>query len=770
MKKIFILLFCFLPVCGAYAQDAGNTQKSKKTPRSKDTGIGILTDETPSHSASEIYYEYDAYRVTDISFRKDTVLIRKRDYYDYDARFFCLFYNSSSGFERMAALPKTQNGITTKPDRELFRTGTLLQNNLTFEVPFNPKKRKQSYSYLLPYIEANIGQFLRNSPIRNSDMKSYNFSLATNFSLLENLSMRTSAAYSNAHGNLLNQGSNLSSIIGSIFMPADSEHSNEWNHRNALSDKEKGEQLLLALNTRYCKELKKIYSKYDESKGRVRYTQDFASDLNANFQYISQNRIFGIPKDFFGLEDESLSHIKNRGKFGQVAWNNTYTIWKDSYPSYMNFQFTGDYILDIDQKELNFQHNVGRWQGDFQRLRIAHELNYDVRMVRRYSSRGDDFYYTIHLFSRHYFSNTVTDYVNWFPSAELLFSYRPRGHRLNLIFTTGRSMNEAPLIYTDPAVLSVLLPSSVFYRYFETQGLYASQKLKPETKGEYNINLSYYCEVGKYHILLFAASWSYATNRNMVLPIYQDNRFQLQNSVSVINSDWNANVGYFFEKDDFSLSLRAKWSKGWNKVKSTRDNAYIPVAGFSNISTGMLADNPACAIYGTTWLRDENGNKIVDNDGFPLVNNTLSMIGNPTPDWILHFIPSFTWKKIGFSFVLDAQKGGDKWNGTAAALNYFENSNLERYGMGGVGEEYIVDASSLRFSEINLSYQIPVKNRIIENFTIGFSVHNILLYTKYAGVEPLSTLYNSPSGAGLDMFNIPGVRSYMLNIQLVLKK
>ena len=779
-KCLLVIISCFIGIYSVYAQDTTKVRKNKDV-RSKETGIGVLTDETPSHSQSSI----DDYNILSISFKKDTVLITKESRLWDDPNRFNLFYNTSIGFERVASLPKTRNQDV---QRDFFRTGLIVKNDITFAIPFNIKKRgKEDYYYNnLPvsYIEANLGQYLRNSPIRNSNMESYNFSMTAKSFLHENVNILASVAYSNAQDKLLNQGANMSSIVGSMLMTPPA-FDNSYSFINALPDKERGDQFLASLITNY--------GNFNNSH---RNPYGILSSLNTSFQYISQDRVLGIPSDFTIYEAGHLSRIKNNTKIGEIAWKNfyykTYGYRYDEDKCRYNrrdkaieLKFMCDYILDIEQKDY-VQQNFSHLADGFQKLRIAHELNYAAQIYHGYKN----FYYNIQLFSRHYFSNTITDYVNWFPTAELSLSYEFKTrrvlkksekvsetfHGLSLDFNTGRSMNEAPLIYTDPAVLSILFPSSAFYRYFETQGLYALHKLKPETSGEYNVQLLYAIRMKNYNALQFSAIWRYATHRDMVfpvLPVYQYHRFQLENVAAATCSDLSINARYSLrKKKDFSMWLQLQWSKGWNKVKSTQNGAYIPVAGFSNISTGMLAGNPVGTIYGTTWLRDENGNRIIGDDGFPLVNNTLSMIGDPTPDWKIHFIPSFTWKKFTLSFVLYAQKGGDKWNGTAAVLDYLglSQTTVEQRETE-VGEAYIVDASSLRFSEINLSYAIPVKrNRVVEDLKIGVSVHNILLYSKYDGVDPLSTLYSNPSGTGLDMFNIPSVRSYMLNIQIVFKK
>ena len=64
-------------------------------------------------------------------------------------------------------------------------------------------------------------------------------------------------------------------------------------------------------------------------------------------------------------------------------------------------------------------------------------------------------------------------------------------------------------------------------------------------------------------------------------------------------------------------------------------------------------------LYGTGYLRNENGDFVIGADGRFIVDNTLKKLGNYNPDFILGWQNSFRWKdRWAFSFLIDWRQGG----------------------------------------------------------------------------------------------------------------
>ncbi|MDF2192344.1 SusC/RagA family TonB-linked outer membrane protein [Paraflavitalea sp. CAU 1676] len=75
-------------------------------------------------------------------------------------------------------------------------------------------------------------------------------------------------------------------------------------------------------------------------------------------------------------------------------------------------------------------------------------------------------------------------------------------------------------------------------------------------------------------------------------------------------------------------------------------------------------------LFGNAYLRDANGNIVVNNSGIPLASPTKKVLGKYTPDWIGGITNSFTYKQFNLSFLIDASIGGSLFAGTNSTGSY----------------------------------------------------------------------------------------------------
>jgi hypothetical protein len=72
---------------------------------------------------------------------------------------------------------------------------------------------------------------------------------------------------------------------------------------------------------------------------------------------------------------------------------------------------------------------------------------------------------------------------------------------------------------------------------------------------------------------------------------------------------------------------------------------------------------PYGVIKGKDFTYDANGNKVVDENGIPVLTTSSAVsIGNYTPDWTGGIYNSFSYKNLSLSALIDIQKGGDIWS------------------------------------------------------------------------------------------------------------
>lgn len=64
-------------------------------------------------------------------------------------------------------------------------------------------------------------------------------------------------------------------------------------------------------------------------------------------------------------------------------------------------------------------------------------------------------------------------------------------------------------------------------------------------------------------------------------------------------------------------------------------------------------------MYGTGYLKNENGDFVIDNNGFLIADNNLIKIGNYNPDFMLGWSNQVSYKNYTFSCLFDWRNGGE---------------------------------------------------------------------------------------------------------------
>ena len=263
--------------------------------------------------------------------------------------------------------------------------------------------------------------------------------------------------------------------------------------------------------------------------------------------------------------------------------------------------------------------------------------------------------------------------------------------------------------------------------------------------------------------------------------------------------------------DSFKWNIDVNWTAYDSEVVKLADQVEsITLAGFTSTSSRVLPGESYGAIFGSRYLRNDNGDVLIDDNGFPLVDPVDGVIGDPIPDWQAGIRNTFSYKNLSLSVLFDIREGGDVWCGTCGILDYFgvsqntadlrevnnfifdgviqssgQPNNIPvaladpanglgairwvRYGFGGVSEDYVYDASWVRLREASLTYNLGgsiLDGTPITSGSITFSGRNLWLSTDYPGVDPETNLTGDSNGIGLDYFNQPNTRSYALSLKL----
>jgi len=226
--------------------------------------------------------------------------------------------------------------------------------------------------------------------------------------------------------------------------------------------------------------------------------------------------------------------------------------------------------------------------------------------------------------------------------------------------------------------------------------------------------------------------------------------------------------------------------------------------------------------YVRTNNKDLNSPMIINDDkndpgyAMPIGGSENEAIGNIQPKWLGSVLSNISYKGFTLGCQIDVRHGGVIWNGTHGAIDYFgtgadtkdrgatkvfsglsghldANGNIKHYAPDGVtvldgpggangatatlGQYYwqfigssfigptepdVQDGSYTKLRQVSLTYALPkswVRKISFDNLSITVFANNIILHTKYTGVDPETSLLGSGNGQGLDYFNNPGIKT-----------
>lgn len=200
-----------------------------------------------------------------------------------------------------------------------------------------------------------------------------------------------------------------------------------------------------------------------------------------------------------------------------------------------------------------------------------------------------------------------------------------------------------------------------------------------------------------------------------------------------------------------------------------------------------------------TFLRNDNGEVIVDADGVPIKDSKSTVIGNIQPDWIGSVRLGINYKNFNFSGLIDVQKGGDivsiseaiAANAGVAKItedrtdfiypgvnrdgtpNTQAISKQQYYtsigGEHGIGEEFVYDASFVRLKELSLSYSFGrslLKKLPFTSVKVAFIGRNLCFLSKNTPGSPVGGFNSSIFSQAIDYSSIPNTRSLGFSVNV----
>ncbi|MCW3463981.1 hypothetical protein [Chitinophaga nivalis] len=438
----------------------------------------------------------------------------------------------------------------------------------------------------------------------------------------------------------------------------------------------------------------------------------------------------------------------------------------------------------------------------YQYQRSAHDLSAGFSIIHRENRHIDE---RLDIGNRFYFSNTSHQQQYFLPYIQTgvtfkdLFHY-PHDltikidaglHHFNSELPVHQSFSYAQLFRHHPVQ---------FNRYFPVQEAKEFDGLAPVQHQEWTGKIA----VDYHQLLILRASFVLRNTQRDIFPVYERDQLLLKNIAQHQHRGLDLQLGITKNMvGDLWMSHNLSLYTYRDQVQQVENGyAYTPLAGFSNVYKALVPGQPMGVIIGNTYARDAQNNILIDETGFPMVNDAPAIIGNPTPDFILKLDNTIYFENWSLHATWEWKKGGDIWNGTQAALDYYGRSAVTaaernttgyifpgvledgqpnnipvsfynparpvtqnrwtRYGISGVAADYIQRADHLRLNDISLSHRFNWQ-RTGRQLTISAFLRNVMLWTAYEGVDPNQLLFDQPNSTGLDFFNLPAAKTYGLS-------
>ncbi|MFI1772035.1 SusC/RagA family TonB-linked outer membrane protein [Thalassobellus citreus] len=330
--------------------------------------------------------------------------------------------------------------------------------------------------------------------------------------------------------------------------------------------------------------------------------------------------------------------------------------------------------------------------------------------------------------------------------------------------------------------------------------------LKPFSKSEYEIGLN--LKFLKNRLSLDFAYYSNKTTDDIV-PITISRSTGYESAVVNIGEVTNKGVEFLLrgtpiETDNFSWDVT--YNLGYNKnevVKTDADgNPFFSgdQAVGVNSQSGAIVGQPVGAIYGSTFVRNDEGKIQYDSDGTP-TQGPNAILGKGVAPYSMGITNNFRYKNFNLNFLIDAKFGADIFSGTSAFANYYgaskntlvgresgltvsgvdasgadftttiapENVNIYYQKLYGIAEANMQNADFIKFREISLGYNFPssiLSKTFISSANISFIARNLFYIVKHTeNIDPESA-FNASFGAGLERFGLPSTRSYGLSLNI----
>ena len=262
------------------------------------------------------------------------------------------------------------------------------------------------------------------------------------------------------------------------------------------------------------------------------------------------------------------------------------------------------------------------------------------------------------------------------------------------------------------------------------------------------------------------------------------------------------------ETKDWRWDINVNYSKMKNTVIELREGVEsIMLGGFVEPQVRAQAGSTYPIIYGTTWVRDDQGRILVDENpnsatyGMPMAGE-IGDLGQVAPDFIVGANTTLRYKSFSFAAVVEWKQGGHMYSGmnglgdmygvtkrtedresTFIYKGYKADGTPNDIVRGGPGDPgayemlysnvqgnysagYIYGNSFIKLREVSLRYALPKSLFPKLDIAVSAFARNLLIWTELPNADPESSQGNNNMMGGFERFSLPQTKSYGFGLSI----
>jgi TonB-dependent starch-binding outer membrane protein SusC len=259
-------------------------------------------------------------------------------------------------------------------------------------------------------------------------------------------------------------------------------------------------------------------------------------------------------------------------------------------------------------------------------------------------------------------------------------------------------------------------------------------------------------------------------------------RWENLKNASVINKGIEINLDALaIKKNKFQWEIVYNMAFNKNRViklPTPINTGQVNGQGLSGAYAQQIVNNHALFTWKMPVFMGLDGN----GDARYANGSNDALLGNPIPKFTAGLTNNFTIGNWNAGFFFNSSRGFYIYNNTANALflkgslktghnvTYeVANSPEDPINPGSVSSRFLEKGDFIRLSNASVGYTFKIKNGYIKSLNVGLSGQNLLLITKYSGLDPEVNIDHSLNGVpsrGFDYAGYPKARTFTFGVNM----